>query len=54
MEDIELPKRDPKAPLRIPILDKMRDRGVVIFGKVEQGTVTMGDKLTLMPNNMPC
>lgn len=54
LDDMELPKRDPIGPIRIPILDKMRDQGVVIFGKVEQGTVNMGEKLTLMPSGMPC
>jgi peptide chain release factor subunit 3 len=32
----------------------MKDRGIVIFGKVESGTVRMGDKLSLAPNNIPC
>jgi peptide chain release factor subunit 3 len=54
LDDLELPPRDANGPLRIPILDKMRDRGVVIFGKVESGTVNLGDKLTLMPQNSPC
>jgi peptide chain release factor subunit 3 len=49
LDDLELPKRDPDGPIRIPILDKMKDRGIVIFGKVESGTVKMGEKLTLMP-----
>ena len=35
IDNIELPHRDPNGPIRIPILDKMKDRGVVIFGKVE-------------------
>lgn len=54
LDDIALPKRDPKGPLRIPILDKMKDRGVVIFGKVEQGTVTIGDKVQVSPSNISC
>lgn len=54
INDLELPQRDPKGPIRIPILDKMKDRGVVIFGKVEQGTVNIGEKLTLMPSNASC
>lgn len=54
MDALEVPPRDANAPLRIPILDKMRDRGVVIFGKVESGTVNLGDKLTLMPSNILC
>jgi selenocysteine-specific translation elongation factor len=32
----------------------MKDRGTVIFGKVEQGTVNIGEKLSLMPNGIPC
>lgn len=53
LDDLELPKRDPDGPIRIPILDKMKDRGIVVFGKVESGTIRMGEKLTLMPNNIP-
>jgi len=26
----------------------MKDRGVVVFGKVEQGTISVGQKITLM------
>lgn len=54
LDGLELPPRDANAPLRIPILDKMKDRGIVIFGKVESGTVKMGDKLGLMPSGLPC
>ena len=49
LDDLELPPRDPDGPLRIPVLDKMRDRGTVMFGKVESGTVKIGDQLSLMP-----
>lgn len=54
IDGLELPFRDPNGPIRIPILDKMKDRGVVIFGKIEQGTVKQGEKLTVMPNNQMC
>jgi peptide chain release factor subunit 3 len=50
LDDLELPKRDPNGPIRIPILDKMKDRGIVVFGKVESGTINMGEKLNLMPS----
>lgn len=43
LDDLELPPRNAEGPLRIPVLDKMRDRGTVIFGKVESGTVKVGD-----------
>jgi peptide chain release factor subunit 3 len=41
--------RDPDAPLRIPVLDKYTDRGVIIMGKVEAGTVREGQKLLVLP-----
>jgi len=43
-------ERDKKAPLRLPILSKYKDLGTVIEGKVEQGTIKVGDKLLVMPN----
>lgn len=47
--------RNAEAPLRIPVLDKMKDGNrSIIFGKVEQGTVRLGDRLALSPNNLPC
>lgn len=49
LDGFELPPRDPEGPLRIPILDKMKDRGTVIFGKIESGTVKLGDQLCVMP-----
>ena len=54
LDSIPLENGDPNGPIRIPILDKMRDRGVMLFGKVESGTVHMGSKVTLMPNNIQC
>jgi peptide chain release factor subunit 3 len=36
LDGLELPSRDPNGPIRIPILDKMKDRGVVIFGKASR------------------
>lgn len=35
LNDLELPPRDRNGPLRIPVLDKMRDMGVIVFGKIE-------------------
>jgi len=54
LDGIEVPTRDPDGPLRVPILDKMKDRGVVAFGKVESGTIKIGSKLSIMPNNIKC
>jgi peptide chain release factor subunit 3 len=54
LDTIELPKRQPKGPLRVPVLDKMKDRGIIAFGKVECGTINIGSKLTVMPNDRHC
>lgn len=36
------------------MLDKMKETNrVVIHGKVEQGTVSLGDKLAVAPNGTP-
>jgi len=53
LNEIELINRNPEAAIRVPILDKMRDRGQIVFGKVESGTLRMGDKLSIMPSNIP-
>jgi peptide chain release factor subunit 3 len=50
MDDIELAYRDPEGPVRLPILEKFSDRGTWIMGKVEQGTIRMGQKYIIMPN----
>ena len=39
----------PAAPLRIPVLDRYHDRGVVAMGKVESGTLRAGQKVCIMP-----
>jgi len=54
LDSIPLLERDPNGPLRIPVLDKVKERGIVAHGKVESGTVRLGDKLTLSPNENPC
>eukprot|EP00262_Sarcandra_glabra_P001811 TRINITY_DN1197_c0_g1_i2.p1 TRINITY_DN1197_c0_g1~~TRINITY_DN1197_c0_g1_i2.p1 ORF type:complete len:522 (+),score=121.42 TRINITY_DN1197_c0_g1_i2:346-1911(+) len=50
LDAIEVPPRDPNGPLRIPIIDKFKDMGTVIMGKIESGSVCEGDSLLVMPN----
>jgi peptide chain release factor subunit 3 len=42
LDDIPIHKPDPEGPIRIPILDKLRDQGLFVFGKVESGTIVDG------------
>ncbi|GAB5033106.1 elongation factor tu [Nannochloropsis oceanica] len=41
--------REPSAPLRIPVLDRYQDRGTISLGKVESGSVKVGQKVLVMP-----
>jgi peptide chain release factor subunit 3 len=54
LDKVNLGLRQPEAPLRIPILDKMKDKDLTIFGKVESGTVSLGEKLAIMPSGHFC
>ena len=53
LDNLELEKRFPDGPLRIPVLDKMKDKDLIVHGKVENGTIKLGDKLALMPSGAP-
>lgn len=53
LDNISLVPRFPQGSLRIPILDKMKEKDLIIHGKVENGTITLGDKLALMPSGNP-
>lgn len=50
LDALESPPRDPKGPLRMPIIDKFKDMGTVVMGKIESGTAHEGDSLLVMPN----
>ena len=49
LNSLELKGRDPTAPVRIPVLDRYNDRGTMVMGKVESGTIRPGDKVMIMP-----
>ncbi|GLT87664.1 hypothetical protein SLE2022_057330 [Rubroshorea leprosula] len=46
---VEIAPRDLKGPSRMPIIDKFKDMGTVVMGKVESGTMCDGDSLLVMP-----
>ncbi|XP_039127275.1 eukaryotic peptide chain release factor GTP-binding subunit ERF3A [Dioscorea cayenensis subsp. rotundata] len=50
LDSIQVPLRDPNGPLRMPIIDKYKDMGTVVMGKVESGSIQEGDSLLIMPN----
>jgi peptide chain release factor subunit 3 len=44
-------ERSLDGPVRMPIIDKYRDQGTVVHGKLESGYFSVGDYLRMMPNN---
>lgn len=55
LDKLPVEKRDPNGPLRIPIIDKMKDANQIIaHGKIESGTLTVGDRIQLAPYGHPC
>ncbi|KAL8481265.1 hypothetical protein ACS0TY_027694 [Phlomoides rotata] len=52
LDAIEIPTRDPKGPFRMPIIDKFKDLGTVVMGKIESGSIREGDNLMIMPNKV--
>ncbi|KAH7444894.1 hypothetical protein KP509_02G096500 [Ceratopteris richardii] len=50
LDEVQMPVRDPSAPFRMPLIDKYRDMGTMVMGKIESGTVRRGDNLMVMPN----
>jgi peptide chain release factor subunit 3 len=51
LDSLEIEGRDPKLPLRIPILDRYTDRGTIAMGKVESGIIRVGQKVVVIPTN---
>ncbi|PIN18099.1 Polypeptide release factor 3 [Handroanthus impetiginosus] len=52
LDAIKIPTRDPKGPFRMAIIDKFKDLGTVVMGKVESGSIREGDTLLIMPNKV--
>jgi len=50
IDSLPLPTRDDNLPLRIPVLDKYKEAGLYVLGKIESGIVRYGQTYTLMPN----
>ncbi|XP_004606630.1 eukaryotic peptide chain release factor GTP-binding subunit ERF3B [Sorex araneus] len=38
------------GPIRLPIVDKYKDMGTVVLGKLESGSISKGQHLVMMPN----
>jgi translation elongation factor EF-1alpha len=52
LDSLEVPERKEDAPLRIPILDRYKDQGIYLLGKIESGIVKYGASYTIMPSKL--
>jgi peptide chain release factor subunit 3 len=49
LDSLAISNRNPDGPLRVPCLDRYFERGCVVMGKVESGTLRVGDEVVLAP-----
>lgn len=52
INDLPTITRDIESDLRMPILNRYKDMGNIIEGKIEQGSINIGDKLLILPNKI--
>jgi len=51
LDDLEPLSRDADGPVRLPVLDRYKEKGTtVVLGKLESGTLKVGNMVTMMPN----
>jgi len=48
-DNMVISDRNADAPLRIPVLDRYFERGTIVMGKVESGTIRVGDEIMICP-----
>ena len=49
LDGLTISGRNPVGPLRIPCLDRYLERGCVVLGKVESGTLKVNDEVVIAP-----
>jgi peptide chain release factor subunit 3 len=49
LDNTNPPFRDANAALRMPLLEGFKDMGVMAIGKIEQGTMRVGQQYTILP-----
>ena len=49
LDSLTITDRHADAPLRVPCLDRYMERGCVMLGKVESGTLNTGDRVAVLP-----
>lgn len=52
LDGLETPNRNPNGPVRLAILDRYKEGGMQILGKIESGTIKYGNSYTIMPGKI--
>lgn len=52
LENLPTINRTTNGPIRMPLIDKYKDMGTVVMGKIESGMMKLNDKLLVMPNKV--
>ncbi|XP_077980483.1 eukaryotic peptide chain release factor GTP-binding subunit ERF3A-like [Glandiceps talaboti] len=50
LDDLPSLSRTSDGPLRLPVIEKYKDMGTILLGKVESGSISKGQSVVLMPN----
>ncbi|PIK57422.1 putative eukaryotic peptide chain release factor GTP-binding subunit ERF3A [Apostichopus japonicus] len=50
IDDLPSLRRNSDGPLRMPVMDKFKDMGTILLGKLESGKIEKGANLIIMPN----
>nr|XP_020476024.1 eukaryotic peptide chain release factor GTP-binding subunit ERF3A [Monopterus albus] len=50
LDSLPIFTRSSDGPVRLPIVDKYKDMGTVILGKLESGSISKAQQLVMMPN----
>lgn len=53
LDNLPVCNRNAKGPLRFSVLDRYKESGMQVMGKVESGTIKYGNTYTLMPSKIP-
>ena len=53
LDELPIQVRQPSDPLRISVLEKTKDGAVYAHGRIESGSIRIGDKLTISPSGLP-
>lgn len=53
LDDMPSLNRASDGPVRVPVVDRYKDMGTIVIGKVESGNLAKNQTLCLMPNKVP-